>query len=220
MDLRYWIPLVMHGDDADAHRRRSFSVVTISSALTSGSPWDTKMVVYALDNSRACAETYDTLNAWVIWSLTELQEGRRMSVDPFQHPIKRKQGSDAPIAGKYRGVVVQIKGDEKWIQKALHLVPSSVSPNWVCPLCRASRHGSMIYTSYGPSAPHRGSHLSTPEFIQEACRPGPIVRLPGFAVDLVTYDWLHLVDLSIVPECAASVTWMNIVIAAVSLPRL
>ena len=201
--LEYLVPLVVHGDDADAHRRRSFNVLTISSALTTGSPWDCKLLVYAMDNSKACTESFDTLNAWVVWSLTELQEGRWMSVDPWDRVLARPHERGAVIAGPYRGVVVQIKGDEKWLQKALKLVPSGTS-HWVCPICRACKDGEFVYTAFGPFAPHRMTRLTTAEFIQEASRGGPWTRLPGFALDLLAFDWLHLVDLTIIPECSAS----------------
>ena len=157
--LEHFVPLVIHGDDADAHRRRSFNVLTVSSALTSGSPWDTKLLVYAMDNSRACTETFDTLNAWAVWSLTEL---RWMSVDPWNQPMTRAWAGPS-IAGPYKGVVVQIKGDEKWLQKALKLVPSGTS-HWVCPICRACKDGEFVYTAYGPFAPHRKTRLTTAEF--------------------------------------------------------
>ena len=201
-DLEMWIPIVLHGDGADVHRRRSFDVVTMSSACTSGSPFDTKILIYCMDNSRATAETFDVLNSWVVWSLTELQEGKWMSVDPWNRPLKRRHSGDA-VAGGFRGVLVQLKGDEKWLQKTLKLVPSGVS-HWVCPICRACKDGHLVYTTHGPNAPHRQTRLTTVEFINEASRGGPWIRLPGFSVQLLAFDWLHLVDLAIIPECVAS----------------
>ena len=196
------MPIVIHGDDCDAHRRRSFCVCTLSSALCGGSPFDSKILLYATDNSRSCTETFDTLDTWLVWSLIELQEGRYMTVDPWQNPINRP---DEPIAGPYRAVLVNLKGDEKWMQKVLKLKTSWVSHH-ICPVCRASKSDALIYTSFGKSAPHRATCLNTRQFIEEACRPGAWIRLPGFHISLVTFDWLHIVDLAIIPECAASVT--------------
>ena len=161
------------------------------------------MLLYATDNSRSCTETFDTLDTWVVWSLIELQHGQFMTVDPWQNPINRPQG---PIAGPYRAVLVNLKGDEKFIQKVLKLKTSWVSQN-VCSVCRAAKSDALIYTSFGKHAPHRGTCLDTRQFIEEACRPGPWPRLPGFHISLVTFDWLHIVDLAIIPECSASVTW-------------
>lgn len=190
---------MIHGDDCDAHRRRSFCVCTVCG----GSPFDSKILLYAVDNSRGCTETFDTLDTWVVWSLIEIQEGRFMTVDPWQNPIERP---DKQIAGPYRGVLVNLKGDEKWIQKVLKLKASWVS-EYICPLCRASKSNALIYTRFGKCAPHRSTLLNTRQFIEDTCRPGAWLRLPGFHIDLITFDWLHVVDLAIIPECSASVTW-------------
>ncbi|CAK9061534.1 UBA domain-containing protein [Durusdinium trenchii] len=199
-DLQYWVPLVVHGDDAEAHRRRSFCVVTLASAVCYGSQFNTRYLLYAIDNAQACQESYMTLDMWLMWSLIELQEGRYMSVDPWQNPITRPQG---PVAGPYKGVLVNLKGDEKFLQRTLRLQTSWVSEN-VCALCRASKSGPMVYTTFGVNAPHRTTKLDTSEFIMEAVKPNPWVMLPGFHIDLINFDWLHVVDLTLAPECAAS----------------
>ena len=203
MDLKHIIPLVIHGDDADAHRRRSFTVVTMASMLTDGSPWDTRILLYAIDRSRTRSETYDVLDAWVVWGLIQLQVGEFMSVDPFNAPIKQATGQ---IAGPWRGVVVAMKGDEKHLQFTLKFKQSWVSEN-VCSLCRASRSGVNLYTCFGPFAPHRQTTLTTERFISEAVRPSAWIRYPGFGVEMIHFDYLHVVDLSIIPKSAASVLW-------------
>ena len=192
---------MIHGDDCDAHRRRSFNVVTLSSAVCQGSPFDTKILVYVMDNCKSTPQCFDTLDTWVVWSLIECQEGQRLSVDPWQNALEGRSG---PVCGPYRGVLVNLKGDEKWLQKALKLRQSWVSEN-ICPMCKASKSGNMIYTQYGPHAPHRATLLSTTQFITHAVNPGAWIRLPGFHINLVTFDWLHIIDLAIAPECAASV---------------
>ena len=70
-------PILVHGDDADVHRRRSYCAVTIGSPLLAGqSSWDCKFLSYIIDTSRAVTETYDTLDSWMVYGLCELQEGR------------------------------------------------------------------------------------------------------------------------------------------------
>ena len=57
-DLSKTIPLVIHGDDAESHRRRGFQVTTVASLLTpKKSSWDSRFVLWCLDNSRAVDET-------------------------------------------------------------------------------------------------------------------------------------------------------------------
>lgn len=135
LDLNFWVPIVVHGDDGDSHRRRSFCVVTMGSAVVNGSPFDCKFLLYAVDNTRTCPESFDTLDAWVVWNLVEMQSGRFLTVDPWNKPIQRPTGS---VAGKYRGGLVNLEGDEKYLQRCLKLKSSWVSQN-VCPVCKPPR---------------------------------------------------------------------------------
>ena len=43
-ELQFVVPLEIHGDDAELHKRRSFSISTVSSALTTGSTWGPQAV--------------------------------------------------------------------------------------------------------------------------------------------------------------------------------
>lgn len=90
IDLSTVFPVLCHGDDADSHRRRSFTVLTIGSPLTRGrSSWDERFLIYVMDVNRSVPETYDCLDAWVVYSLTELQEGRFMNVGAYGQPYER-----------------------------------------------------------------------------------------------------------------------------------
>ena len=194
---------MVHGDDAEAHRRRSFCVSTFASAVTRGSPWDTKYLMYCMDNSVSTDASFEGLDQWVVWSLMELAEGEFMTVDPFGNRIDRK-GLKGKIAGPYRGVFFCMKADEKYIQKSMHLV-NSWNSKGMCGYCKASLEaGPLQYTCFGPNAGHRQTMLSTEDFMTQACRPGPWLRLPGFDVRMVALDWLHIMDLTVIPDCAAS----------------
>ena len=46
--------------------------------------------------------------------------------------------------------------------------------------------------------------MTTAEFIQRGCRENAWVRMPGWHIDLLMYDWLHVLDLAVVPDCLAS----------------
>lgn len=205
VDLRTHFPILCHGDDADSHRRRSFCVCTIASPLsTSRSSWDTRFPLYIVDNTRALNETFDCLDAWIVHGLCELQEGSFMDVDVYGRPWAR--GKHGRICGPYTGVFVALKGDQKFLQKCLKLTTSATS-ELVCMYCKAKNHGDLIYTAFGPSAPHRECLVSNVDFLLEGCRPNSWIRLPGFHLSRVLTDWLHLIDLSLIPEVSASVTW-------------
>lgn len=204
-DVNRCIPLVIHGDSADSHRRRSFQLVTIGSLVVSGNFFDTKLLCYCLDEFRASSSTATTLDAWVAWSICELQCGFFLDVDPWgrEYP-PHNEGRKGAICGNYRAVLVVHKGDEKYIQKVYHTSHTPVSRH-VCVHCRAENQpGPMVYTTHGPSAEHRRTMLTTAEFIQDVCGVKTFVNIPGWSVEMLHGDWLHVVDLSLVPECAAS----------------
>lgn len=202
------IPVLFHGDDADSHRRRSFTVCSMSSPLAPPrSSWDNRVLLYVADTSRMLAESYDTLDSFMVHSFCELQEGCFFDVDPYGRPWMRD--FSGPIMGGFKAVLCGIKGDQKHLQRALKLKTSWNSER-VCMYCHATQSGRTIYTAFGPSAPHRSSLVSTEEFIESGCHPNPWVRLPGFHLELVLTDWLHLVDLSLTPEVAASESCLTV----------
>ena len=205
-DLAKTVPLVLHGDDAESHRRRSFCVVTMGSLLITGkSMWDSKFLLYVTDNSRCTDETFAVLDRWLAWSLTELQLGIFMDTSPFGVPHEPfRRGRAGMIADGYRGVVCFYKGDEKYIQKAFKTSHSAVSRN-CCFVCKASTEdGPLLYTNHGLAAAHRSTMLTTEQFITGVAGVRAFIAVPGFHVSMLAYDWLHIVDLCIIPETAAS----------------
>lgn len=206
-DLRKCIPLILHGDDCESHRRRSFTVCSFASLLVKNcSVWDNRLLCYCTDNSRSCNETVDTLDAWLVHSLTELMMGRFFEIGPFGDPIPgRENKGGQEIAGGYRGILTVHRGDEKYLVKAYHLTISWLSQR-CCWSCHASRmsNSELLFTHFGPNAQHRQTLVGTAEFIQ-SCKPNAWVNLPGWHVEVVSYDFLHVFDLTLVPDAAASV---------------
>ena len=182
-------------------------LTTFGSILTAGSVWDTTFLVYCMDNSQSLPETVTTLDSWVAWSLLELSLGHFLDRDPYnrQHP-NHAAGRCGPIAGPYKAVLAVHKGDEKYIQKVYKMTHSANS-KFVCFTCKAQADGPHVYSTYGPSAPHRSTVMSTSEFISCASGAQSWTRLPGWSVSNLCNDWLHVVDLTVTPECCASVSW-------------
>lgn len=211
-DLRKCIPIIVHGDDAESHRRRSFMVTSWASLLTTNSSiWETRLLAYTLDNSRSCNETQDTMDAWMVWSLVELMTGRYLERGPWSEELpRRKDLGGKEIANGYRAILVAHRGDEKYLVKVYHMCISWLSRN-CCWSCHASRiRGSpMLFTHFGPNAVHRTTMVDTTEFIQSTCTANAWVRLPGWHTEVLTYDFLHVFDLTLVPDAAASVFWLG-----------
>lgn len=179
--------------------------MTVGSLLVSGNMFDTKLVCYVLDNSKAMSSTVATLDTWMTWSLMELQLGFFMDVNPWGEPLPwHNRGRTGPIMGNWRAILVCHKGDEKYIQKAYRTSHTAVSKN-VCVMCRAScEDDALLYTYHGLTAHHRSTIMSTTEFIRDVCGVSTWIRLPGWDVSFIQHDYLHVVDLALVPECSAS----------------
>ncbi|CAL1132352.1 unnamed protein product [Cladocopium goreaui] len=177
----------------------------MGSLVVSGNFWDCKFLLYCLDESRVTPDTVSTLDLWCAWSMTELQLGSYMDKDPWGRSLAafdtgKRQGL---IAGGYKGILCYHKGDEKYHQKVYRASHGAVSRN-VCVTCRATNDGDMVYTAHGINAIHRTTRLSTEEFITGVCGTRTWVGVPGWHVGMLCYDWLHVVDLTVIPEVAAS----------------
>ena len=205
-DLSKCIPVVLHGDDADSHRRRSFLIVTFGSLLVCGtSMWDSKYLLYCLDVSQAVSQTFEVLDMWLAWSLMELQMGMFMDTDPWNRRLSQHQRNrQGQIAEGFRAVLVVHKGDEKYLQRAYKASHGAVSKQ-VCVHCHASsQEGALLYTQHGLTAPHRSTMISTEQFIEKVAGTTTFISLPGWNISMLMYDWLHIVDLTIIPEVSAS----------------
>lgn len=202
------IPLAVHGDEADSHRRRSFSILTIHSLTVHGTLFDKKFLIYCLDNSVAHSNTAATLERYVAHSLAELQTGTFSGLDPWNRPFSPKHrnlSDNGQICGGWKFVLSMVKGDEKWHQRTFRTSKSWVSSS-PCLHCSASSNNDqgLIYTSFGPNAAHRSTLTSNTDFIQNIVQCHTWTTVPGFHISMVVYDWLHVTDLCIVPECSGS----------------
>ena len=207
-DLSRCVPLIHHADDGEAHRRRSFMVCTFGSALIHGSPFDSRYLLYCTDNSRSCSNTYDTLDHWIAWSFTELGTGRSLQRSPWGEEMGfRKSKAGNLIADGWKGILFAFRGDEKALAKTFHVRSTWVSPE-VCFSCQASRRSNSryLYTAFGRNALHRTTMLTLHDFVVNKCDASAWLRVPGFHPSMLIYDWLHVLDLTLIPDAAASVT--------------
>ena len=207
-NLSMCVPLILHGDDAECHRRRSLTVCSFASVTVGGvSPWENRFTLYCMDGNRSCDATLDELDSWLAWSFYELMCGEWKETGPWSDPVPKRMGMDGKqIAGGYRGILTFHRGDEKYMAKTYHMKVTWLSKQ-VCWRCKASRHPTSenLYTFYGPSAHHRSTMIGLEEFIEHTCGPNCWVHLPGFHPSMIFYDLLHVFDLSIVADASASV---------------
>lgn len=179
----------------------------MGSLAVSGSSYDTKIVLFVLDNSVSVPETSWTLEKWIAWSISELQEGEFSPLDPWGAPYEPQRAGQerhGSIASGWRCVLIMHKGDEKYHQRVYRPNKSWVSSS-CCLHCRASvSDPDLLYTDFGISANHRRTLVSGLDFIENVSRCQTFTGVPGWDISLIVYDWLHIVDLCIIPECAGS----------------
>ena len=205
-NLSKCVPLILHGDDAESHRRRSFMICSFASLLVKGSsPWESRLLCYCLDSFQNVwrnVEHHGQLDGVVpcrlmsggIWTK---DHGERLF-------LAEKVLEGKELAGGWRAVLCAHRGDEKYLAKAYHIGVSWLSQQ-VCWTCKASRMStSSLYIPIWTKCAASNTFLTTSDFIQ-LCKPNPWVRLPGGHVDVMTYDLLHVFDLTLVPDAAASV---------------
>ena len=122
-ELQFVIPLEIHGDDAELHKRRSFSISTVSSALTVGSTWDHKLLLSCFDNGSASESTSTEIDCWICWGLMcatagiyldQDWRGRHFSKD-YMPELHAKSGTR--VAGPFRFVFAGHKGDQVCLHK-------------------------------------------------------------------------------------------------------
>ena len=167
--------------------------------------WDSKILLYCFDVGRGQDLTLATLDMWICWSLLECQIGTFLDKDPWGRDFApHSTGRSGTICGPYKAVLALHKGDEKYLQKAYRTSHTSVSQH-VCMVCRASSSpGPLLYTLHGPQAEHRNTLLDGPSFIAGVCGILTWVSLPGWSTEILGHDWLHICDLTLIPEAAAS----------------
>ncbi|CAE7351165.1 unnamed protein product [Symbiodinium sp. CCMP2592] len=211
-ELNFIIPLECHGDDAEMHKRRSFAICTVASALLGPgiATWDHKLLLSCFDNSAAGESTATEIDCWICWGLVCAAAGVYLDHDWYGRPFSPDYMPDLyakagkQIAGPFRFVFAGHKGDQKYLH-ACYKFENYWTSEEMCRSCAASKNGSspMGYVHFGLGAQHRSTIYSTADFIRK-CGSTPWLAIPGFAVERIWDDWLHIVDLAISPDACAS----------------
>lgn len=134
--------------------------------------------------------------------------GRWLQHSPWGELTQRRTSkAGMMIADGYRGILFAHRRDEKALFKAFHCKTTWISEE-ICLSCRASRlsQSPLLYTAFGRNAQHRATIVGLGDFVAHKCRNNPWIRAPGFHPSMLTYDWLHVLDLALIPDAAASVS--------------
>ena len=151
-ELNFIIPLECHGDDAEMHKRRSFAICTVASALVGPSiaTWDHKLLLSCFDNSTASESTATEIDCWICWGLVCAAAGTYLDHDWYGRPFSpdympalyAKAGKQ--IAGRFRFVFAGHKGDQKYLH-ACYKFENYWTSEEVCRACAASNLHMAVY---------------------------------------------------------------------------
>jgi hypothetical protein len=201
------IPIGMHGDGGSFSKQDSVYVFSFNSLSSDFGPtYDTRMLFTVIRSADFVDTTIDALLGKLAWSLNLCLQG----VDE----------DGAVLAGGFRGVAVQMRGDWEFYVKAMHL------PRWdgaseMCPFCRASGSAAvnplLRFQNTRPDAPWRGTiwtHEARMAYLLAAGLAIPILfaTLIGFRLECVMVDTLHTVDQGTGSHIVGNTLWHMAVI--------
>lgn len=211
-DVRYVLPLRLHGDEGTMHGKTPGLVVQWQSLLQHASCWDSRFLVTIIPTRRCVTGnkwnfTWQGIFRALVWSFRCLLAGQE--VDGMPDNLRRPRGVEpitSKLAGVWRGCFVGIKGDGKWL-KQVFMPERDWSRRFICRDCWASRVlEELIYTDTRPSALWRLTRETNERFLMHAAqnRWSMLLELPGMHRDLIVDDLLHVLYLGMLKDAVGS----------------
>ena len=193
-------PITMWGDSAPFHTGTdSVNLLLWGGANKEGRYWITVLPKSAF--CRCGCNGHHTLDAvWhvVAWSMRCLLAGVYPSRDHAGHWLTdawrvARSGQRLPV----RGACVQFRGDWPWLSYCFSVNYSGNT--FPCFLCSASKTDVMPFTDPALSADWRCTLCTHESWLKERFRTAekisPIFSMPGFRLEFVMLDWMHMADL-------------------------
>ena len=150
------------------------------------------------------------------WSLHALSTGMFPWKDHNDEPFSENYFPDRfakrgqRLAGGYCGALTEIRGDWKWIRETFYL-EQHYGANYICHLCRAHTSISrLLYKDFRTTAHHRNTLVNSIAWwtaYTAGALVSPLVYIPGFDIWRLVFDLMHVLDLGVMQDCAASVMW-------------
>jgi hypothetical protein len=130
------IPVRLHGDEGQSHRKKPMLVLNWSSALVHGDSWDTRLLITVIPTGKCIKAGRTNASAQalcraVAFSLTCLLDGTEPDALPAW--LRRPGAHKAIVAGEMRAAFVGVKGDGKFFKEFFPSI-RSYNANRVCRL--------------------------------------------------------------------------------------
>jgi hypothetical protein len=202
------VPIRVHGDEGQSHRKRPLLVLNWSSCLQHGDSWDSRLLIAVIPTGKCIKAGRTNASAQalcraVAFSLTCLLDGEEPeSLPPW---LRRTGVHKATVAGEMRAGLVGVKGDGKFFKEFFPSV-RGYNSNRVCRLCEAHKvHRILLFTD--PDGAWRDTVRTHEQYMREVARLGMwshFYDCPGWHYLLLLEDMLHCMFLGNGQDAAGS----------------
>lgn len=195
------VPIGFHGDGAQFTREESMTALTWSSVMATGASLDSRFLITALPTTWLAPGTLDEVFSVLAWSFAAMLDGFYPPVDHKGNPWcdgTRANLAGKPLAGGFRGVWAESRGDWDWQVKCYRL--RGWSSTSCCHLCDATpNEGPLVYTDFSNEAPWRATLVTHDQWMAEARdhKQGrcPLCEIPGWHLSSIKIDTMHTLNL-------------------------
>lgn len=211
--LRY--PLGIHGDDGGMHGQEPVLVLSWNSVVHAKSRDWSRLLFTMVKVASISPSTLQTVYSIWRWSFEALASGIFPAADhtgkPFSKSYEPQRFFRAGkiIAGGFRGIWSEMRGDWKFLKECLHFKYHAGTRPRICHLCDACKTpGDTCYTNFASDAPLRNTITSNSAWMAiylVAAVVCPLLLIPGFNIFRVFFDMMHTLDLGVfqfvIPSC-------------------
>ena len=206
------VPVRLHGDDAPTFKSTGIFVLQWCSVLCRLASWLSRFLIMCVPTSNMIEHvTLEPVFEAVVWSFQILATGgafpRRDHLGrEFAAGSHRKEKSDGIIAGGLLFITCQVIGDWKWLKEEFRL-RYHYGTNECCWKCRAKKRqgGRVTAWNFGLDAPWASMVRTHEEFMTHL--RSVLCKLPGFHVDCLLCDIMHLMMLGCLQWANGGVLW-------------
>ena len=202
------IPVGLHGDGGGFYKHESLFVFAWNSLLGTGTTASKRFVLTVIRKNQMAPGTLDALFKVFAWSFNALLSG----ISPEQNwEGVSMSGGGQWLANKWRGALVQVRGDWEFHCQIFQLPKWSHAGN-MCWMCNAHSEGPLKYTACGADAAWRATRRTHESYLMElaaAERPVPVLldRVKGLRLDCIMIDMLHTVDQGFASHVIGNILW-------------
>ena len=204
------LPFGFHGDAGPFSKNDGLFCLSFNGLLGEGQTMRKRFLATVICDSKKKRDGSTMEAIWRIfgWSLSCIASGTTPHQDWLQRPI---EGGGQPLAGRYRGVVVQARGDWEFFAQYMGM-PRWDNPENCCWMCQAGMVGPSQWTAWGVDAAWRPTRKTHESWLADLAAdgkpvPAPFRHITGLRLECVCPDIMHVADLGVSAHVLGNVFW-------------